>query len=270
MSLRDLERKARYLRRWVVELIYAAKSGHLGGSLSIMDMLAALYYGVIRVDPARPDWPGRDRFVLSKGHTAPALYAVLADKGFFSKEDLFDGYRRINSIFQGHPDFKKTPGLDMSAGSLGVGLSAACGMALGAARSGAGFLVYSIVGDGETNEGEIWEAAMFAAHHRLDNLTVMIDMNGMQNDGPTRDVMDMGDMSEKWRSFGWSVRDVDGHSLADIQAALRDASASRGRPGVLICRTIKGKGVSFMENNIHFHGAVPTRQEYEAAMRELS
>ncbi len=263
----ELEAKAKELRRTVVNMVYQAKSGHLGGSLSMVEMLVALYYRQMRVDPKNPKWEDRDRFVLSKGHTAPAYYAVLADKGFFDRSALLTQYRQLNSILQGHPDCKKTPGVDMSSGSLGIGLSTACGMALGAKRLGKNFRVYCIVGDGELNEGEIWEAIMFAHFHRLDNLTVLVDKNKMQNDGLTSEVMDMDELDDKWRSFGWSVYHVDGHNIQDILTALNQPS---DQPKVIICDTIKGKGVSFMEMNIKFHGGCPTKEEYEQAMKELA
>lgn len=266
-SIKDLEMKAKQIRRTVVDMIYNAKSGHLGGSLSMVDMLVALYYAKLNVDPDNPGWEDRDRFVLSKGHTAPAYYAVLADKGFFPKECLYNQYRRIDSILQGHPDCQKTPGVDMSAGSLGIGMSAACGMALGAKRLGKDFHTYAIVGDGEMNEGEIWEAAMFAAFHHLDNITVLIDKNNMQNDGLTNEVMDMGDVDAKWRSFDWRVYHVNGHDIAAILDALN--KPNYGAPKAIVCDTLKGKGVSFMEMNIRFHGGCPTEQEYELAMKEL-
>ncbi len=264
----DLRKKAKEIRRTVVEMIYNAKSGHLGGSLSMVEMLVSLYYVVMRVDPANPHWVDRDRFVLSKGHTAPAYYAVLADKGFFDREYLFTQYRKINSLLQGHPDCKKTPGVDMSAGSLGIGLSTACGMALAAKRECKSYMTYAIIGDGEMNEGQIWEAAMFASFYKLDNLTVLVDRNKMQNDGFTKDVMDMGDIAAKWRSFGWDTYEVDGHDINQLITTLRKTSEER--PKVIICNTIKGKGVSFMELNIKFHGGCPTEAEYEAAIKELS
>lgn len=263
-----LREKAGEIRRTVVEMVYHAKSGHIGGSLSMVEMLIALYYAVMNIDPANPDWEDRDRFVLSKGHTAPAYYAVLADKGFFSRDCLFTQYRRLNSMLQGHPDCRKTPGVDMSAGSLGIGLSAACGMALAAKRENKSYKTYCIVGDGELNEGQIWEAAMFAAFYTLDNLTVLIDCNKMQNDGFTKDVMDMGDIAAKWRSFGWDTREADGHDIGQIIRALR--SPNEGKPKAILCDTIKGKGVSFMEMNIRFHGGCPNEDEYIAAMKELA
>jgi len=268
-SIEELELKAKEIRRDIVSMVYNAKSGHIGGSLSIVDILVSLYYGIIRVDPKNPDWEDRDRFVLSKGHTAPAVYATLANRGFFDKELLFTQYRRINSILQGHPDVKKTPGIDMSAGSLGIGLSTACGMALGAKKNNKDFRVYALVGDGELNEGEIWEAAMFASSYKLDNLTVLVDVNGMQNDGFTNEVLDIGDICSKWESFGWSVYSIDGHSIGQIRNTIL-AAQKDNKPQAIICKTIKGKGVSFMENQIRFHGGCPTEEEFKKAMEELA
>ncbi len=267
-SINKLENKAKEIRRTVVDMIYRAKSGHIGGSLSMVEMLVALYYYKMNVDPSTPYWPERDRFVLSKGHTAPAYYAILADKGYFSQDWLYHEYRRINSRLQGHPDCRKTPGVDMSAGSLGIGLSTACGMAIGAKRTGRAFQTYVVLGDGEINEGEIWEAAMFAAFYQLDNLTVLVDKNNMQNDGFTADVMDMGDIKEKWDSFGWKTYQVDGHCIQAIINALD--GPNQGKPKIIICETVKGKGVSFMESNIKFHGGCPSSEEYQQAMKELA
>lgn len=269
ISRKELENAALMIRRDIVEMIYNAKSGHLGGSLSIADIMAVIYWAVMDVDPENPDDAERDRFVLSKGHTAPALYSALAERGFFPRENLFKQYRRIDSMLQGHPDMKKTPGVDMSSGSLGLGLSAAVGMALGAKRKKRSFNVYCIVGDGETNEGGIWEAAASAAFYKLDNLYTFVDLNGMQNDGFTRDVMDMGDLEAKWRAFGWQVFDVDGHDVMDIYSKIEQSMTIKNKPTVFICRTVKGKGVSFMENSIRFHGGQPTREEYLQACREL-
>lgn len=267
-TLPELEEKAKEIRRTIVEMIYTAKSGHPGGSLSMVEMLVALYYGKMNIEPENPQWEDRDRLVLSKGHTAPAYYAVLADKGYFPREWLFQEYRKINSHLQGHPDCRKTPGVDMSAGSLGIGISTACGMALGAKRMKKQFQTYAILGDGEMNEGEVWEAAMFASFYKLDNLTVLVDKNNMQNDGFAKDVMDMGDICAKWSGFGWDVQQIDGHDLNAIFTAL-DAPAN-GKPKAIICETVKGKGVSYMEMNIKFHGGCPSEEEYLQAMKELA
>ena len=269
LTLQEMKGIARQVRKDILEMIYSAKSGHLGGSLSIVEILVALYWEILNVDPANPAWEERDRFVLSKGHTAPALYAILAERGYFDKKLLFTTYRCINSILQGHPDMKKTPGIDMSSGSLGIGLSTACGMALGAKKQKKNFNVYAIVGDGETNEGEIWEAAMFASHYSLDNLIVFIDMNGMQNDGFVEKVLDMGNMNAKWTAFGWHTEEIDGHDILQIINAVINASTIRNKPKVILCHTVKGKGVSFMENTVKFHGGCPTQDEYEQALREI-
>ncbi|HYE83591.1 MAG TPA: transketolase [Clostridia bacterium] len=268
--IKELQEKSKQIRRDIVEMVYKAQSGHIGGSLSIAELLVALYYAEMNIDPGNPKWEDRDRFVLSKGHTAPALYTVLADKGYFPKEYLFNSFRSINSILQGHPDMKKTPGIDMTTGSLGIGLSAACGMALGAKITGKGFRVYTIIGDGETNEGQIWEAAMTAAHYKLDNLTAFIDVNRLQNDGFTSDVMNTEPMDEKWNSFGWNVLDIDGHNMGEVLEAIDSSKIYRGKPTAIICRTVKGKGVSFMENSVTFHGASPNDEQYEKAMEELA
>lgn len=257
------------IRKDIVQMIYIANSGHLGGSLSIADLMAVLYWDILRVDPENPNDPDRDRMILSKGHTAPALYAALAERGFFPREQLFTGYRRINSILQGHPDMKKTPGVDMTSGSLGLGLSTGVGMAIGAKRMGKRFNVYVVVGDGETNEGGIWEAAESAAFYKLDNLYTLIDLNGMQNDGFTKDVMDMGNMNTKWQAFGWHVFEVDGHDVIALSQTIHSAQKISGVPKAIICKTTKGKGISFMENSVRFHGNQPTDEEYESALREL-
>lgn len=269
MSQQELGGIAVQIRKDILEMVYRAKSGHLGGSLSIVEILVALYWDILKIDPTNPAWEGRDRFVLSKGHTAPALYAVLAERGYFNRELLFTTYRRINSILQGHPDMNKTPGVDMSSGSLGIGLSTACGMALAAKKQKKEFYVYAIVGDGESNEGQIWEAAMFAAHNKLDNLIAFIDMNGMQNDGFSKDIMNMGDIAAKWAAFGWHTEEIDGHDMKQVMEATKKAKAIKNRPSAILCHTVKGKGISFMENSIKFHGGCPSAEEYDMACHEL-
>ncbi|MBA2132161.1 transketolase [Capillibacterium thermochitinicola] len=269
LEIQQLQTKARQIRRDILEMVYRRQSGHLGGSFSIVEMLVALYYKVMRIDPADPGWEGRDRFILSKGHCAPALYAVLADLGYFPKEYLTTSFRCVNGILQGHPDLKKTPGVDMSSGSLGIGLSVACGMAFGGRIKGQDFRVFVVIGDGETNEGQIWEAAKTAAHHRLDKITALIDLNGLQNDGPTAQEMSMEPMAAKWRSFNWHVVEIDGHSFPQILDALNQAEQWAGQPTAILCRTVKGKGVSFMENQIKFHGTPPNDEEYQKALVEL-
>lgn len=258
------------MRKDIVEMIAEAGSGHPGGSLSAADIVATLYFGIMRHDPERPDWPERDRFVLSKGHASPALYAALAEAGYFGRDHL-STLRRLGSILQGHPDSTKTPGVEVSTGSLGQGLSIASGIALGLRMDGYNDQrVYCLLGDGELQEGQVWEAAMFAAHHRLDKLIAIVDHNGLQIDGACVDVMNLGDLSEKFSSFGWSVTTVDGH---DVEALYRELLAAReacGQPTVLLCRTVKGKGVSFMENNVEWHGKATTAEETACAVEELS
>ncbi len=262
-----LEKTARAVRLDIVRMIGLAGSGHPGGSLSCVDILVCLYFYKMRHRPQEPDWPGRDRFVLSKGHAAPALYAVLARCGYFDREELW-GLRKLGSILQGHPDRLKTPGVEVSTGSLGQGLSAACGMAMALRMDASPARVYALIGDGESQEGGIWEAAMLAAHRRLDNLVAITDCNGLQIDGRCCEVVDLGDMAAKWASFGWEVREVNGHDVLALCRAL-DAADGASRPVMILARTVKGKGVSFMENNVDFHGKAPTREEMERALEEL-
>jgi len=264
-----LEETARRVRRHIVAMVGRAGSGHPGGSLSAADILTVLYFRVLRLDPARPDWPDRDRFVLSKGHAAPALYAVLAERGFFPVEEL-GTLRRLGSRLQGHPDMKSTPGVEASTGSLGQGLSFAVGLALGGRLDGASWRVYALLGDGEVQEGQIWEAAMAAAHYRLDNLTAILDYNGLQIDGPVEKVMGIAPVADKWRAFGWHVLEVDGHDLPALVHALEEARATRGRPTIIVARTVKGRGVSFMENRAEWHGKAPAGPELEEALEELA
>jgi transketolase len=270
MTTDELERKAKNIRKDIVGLVFAAKSGHLGGSLSFADVLVVLYNNFMNIDLNNPVWEDRDRFVMSKGHCTPVLYTVLSDVGFFSKDLLFQTYRKLNSKFQGHPDKEKTPGVDMTTGSLGVGLSAAAGIALGAKIQGKNYRVYVAIGDGEMNEGQIWEAAASSAHFKLDNLIAFIDANGYQNDGDTHLEMNMEQIDAKWKAFGWNTYEKDGNNVGEISDAIKQALKITGRPSVIICRTIKGKGVSFMENNNDFHGKCPSEDEYQKAMLELS
>ncbi|MBP5209353.1 MAG: transketolase [Clostridia bacterium] len=263
-----LRRLATRIRMGALTGVYHGKSGHPGGSLSIADILAVLYGEELRVDPARPDDPDRDRFVLSKGHCAPALYAALAESGFFDPAELAT-LRHIDSRLQGHPDMKGVPGVDMSTGSLGQGISAACGMALSAKLQNKSFRVYTIVGDGESEEGQVWEAAMFAAHYHLDNLCLFLDLNGLQIDGPITEVMDPTPHDQKFRAFGWHVVTIDAHDYDAIRAALAEAKEVKGKPTAVIARSIKGKGVSYMENACEWHGKAPDAAQYEAAMAEL-
>ncbi len=264
---RYLEEIARQVRWDIVRMIGLAQSGHPGGSLSCADILVCLYFQAMNHDPGRPDWSGRDRFVLSKGHAAPALYAVLARCGYFERDELWR-LRQLGSILQGHPDRLKTPGVEISTGSLGQGLAAACGMALGLRMEANPARVYALIGDGESQEGGIWEAAMLAGHHCLDNLTAILDLNGLQIDGCCCEVVSLGDVSAKWRSFGWEVDEVNGHDMVEICRALVRARAQT-RPGIIIAHTVKGKGVSFMENNVDFHGKAPSAEEMERALKEI-
>jgi len=265
--LSRLQAKARKLRRDVLVMLAKARSGHTGGSLSAMDILTTLYYYVLRHRPDEPDWPERDRFVLSKGHAAPALYAVLADCGYFPREYL-STLRRIGSPLQGHPCLC-TPGVEICTGSLGHGLSLANGMALGARVDRRNFRVYVLLGDGECQEGEVWEAAMSSAHYKLGNLTAVVDKNGLQIDGSTSQVMNIDPLDEKFRAFGWQAIKVSGHDYRHLLSAFRLAAEERGRPTVIVAETVKGKGVSFMEGNLEFHGRAPTQEELKWALAEL-
>ena len=267
-KINELKNIATEIRIGAIDAVHAAKSGHPGGSLSISDLLAYLYFVEMKVDPKNPKWEERDRFVLSKGHTAPALYSVLALKGFFPREDLIT-LRKIDSYLQGHPDMKHIPGIDMSAGSLGLGISSACGMALAAKIDGKAFRTYTIVGDGESEEGQVWEAAMFASHYKLDNLCVIVDWNGLQIDGAVADVMNPTPLDKKFEAFGFNVISIDGHNFDEIEAALENAKATKGRPTAIIAKTVKGKGVSFMENQVGWHGSAPNDEQYEIAVSEL-
>lgn len=261
----SLSETARRIRIGALRAVYSAASGHPGGSLSIAEMLSCLYFHEMNVDPANPKNPGRDRFVLSKGHCAPAYYAALALRGFFDPAEL-GSFRSIGSRLQGHPDMKKVPGVDMSTGSLGMGISAACGMAL----AGRGkYRVYTILGDGECQEGEVWEAAMFAAHYKLDNLVAMIDFNGLQIGGKVTDVMNPTPIDEKFKAFGWEALVIDGHDIGQILDALSKARTVKGKPFAIICKTVKGKGVSFMEDNAKWHGSAPNAEQFAVAMNEL-
>lgn len=265
---RDLALKAAQIRLNILEAVHAAKSGHPGGSLSIAEVLAYLYNKEMRVDPANPAWPDRDRLVLSKGHTAPALYAVLAEKGFFPREEL-KKLRQIDSFLQGHPDMKHTPGVDMTTGSLGIGISAACGMALAAKIGGKDYRTYAILGDGESEEGQVWEAAMFAAHYKLDNLCAILDWNGLQIDGPIAEVMNPTPHDKKFEAFGFHVISIDAHDFGQIEKAFAEARTVKGKPTVIILKSIKGKGVSFMENQVGWHGSAPNDEQYEQAVAEI-
>ena len=263
-----LKRTANNVRLGIIEAVYNAACGHPGGSLSIADVLTYLYFEEMNIDPLNPAWEERDRFVLSKGHTAPALYSVLAERGFFPKEEL-KTLRKTASRLQGHPDMKGVPGVDMSTGSLGLGFSTACGMALSAKVSGDTYRVYAAVGDGESEEGQVWEAAMFAAHYKLDNLTLVVDLNGLQIDGPITEVMNPMPHDEKFRAFGWHVITIDAHDFDEIEAAFNEAKTVKGKPTVIIAKSVKGKGVSYMENACEWHGQAPKEDLYRVAVADL-
>jgi len=263
-----LKRIANNVRFGIIESVYNAACGHPGGSLSIADIITYLYFEEMLIDPENPKDPTRDRFVLSKGHTAPALYSVLAERGFFDKSEL-KTLRKTASRLQGHPDMKGVPGVDMSTGSLGLGISAACGMALSAKTYGDGYRVYTIVGDGESEEGQVWEAAMFAAHYKLDNLCAVVDWNGLQIDGPVTEVMNPTPHDEKFRAFGWHVISIDAHDFSAIESAFAEARATKGKPTVIIAKSIKGKGVSYMENACEWHGQAPKEEQYKIAVSDL-
>ena len=257
------------VRMGVIEGTHSAKAGHPGGSLSAADLFTYLYFKELRVDPKQPKWADRDRFVLSKGHTAPGLYAALAHRGFFPVEDL-PTLRHIGSYLQGHPNMNETPGVDMSTGSLGQGVSAAAGMALAAKYQGKDCRVYALLGDGEIQEGEVWEAFMFASHYKLDNLCVVIDNNGLQIDGNIADVMSPYPIPDKLRAFGFGVAEIDGHDFDQMEAAFAQAKETKGVPFAIVMKTVKGKGVSYMENQAGWHGKAPNDEEYETAMKELT
>ena len=268
MNKLELQKTAVEVRKGIVEGVHAAKAGHPGGSLSAADIFTYLYFEEMNIDPKNPKDPDRDRFVLSKGHTAPGLYSALAHRGYFPVEDLLT-LRHTGSYLQGHPDMKHIPGVDMSSGSLGQGLSAACGMALGAKQSGKDFRVYALCGDGEIQEGQIWEAAMFAGFRKLDNLCVIVDNNNLQIDGPIDEVCSPYPIDKKFEAFNFHVIDIDGNDFDQIKAAFDEAKATKGMPTAIIAHTVKGKGVSFMENNVGWHGKAPNDEEFAVAMEDL-
>lgn len=265
----QLELTAYKIRKHAIDAVYSASSGHPGGSLSIADILSVLYFDEMNIDPKNPKDPSRDRFVLSKGHCAPALYGVLAEKGFFPTEDI-KTFRRTDSYLQGHPDMKGVPGVEMSTGSLGQGICAANGMALAAKLDNKDYRVYAVLGDGELEEGQVWEAAMFAAHYKLDNLCAFIDFNGLQIDGDITKVMNPTPIDKKFEAFGWNVITIDAHNFDEIKSALKAAKEIKGKPTAVIAKSIKGKGVSYMENNAAWHGAAPKENEYIQAIDELN
>ncbi|MBQ2944505.1 MAG: transketolase [Ruminococcus sp.] len=266
---RQLQILATKARLGAVIGTFNAKSGHPGGSLSAADIMTYLYFKEMNVDPANPSDADRDRFVLSKGHCCPSLYAVLALKGFFEWEELYK-LRHVGAMLQGHPDMKGTPGIDMSTGSLGQGVSAACGMALAGKFDKKDYRVYAILGDGECEEGQVWEAAMFAAHNKLDNLVVIVDQNGLQIDGPVCEVCGIEPLDKKFESFGFNVVKIDGHNFDEIEAAFENAKSVKGKPTAILAKTVKGKGVSFMEDKVDWHGKGPNKAEFEMASEELN
>ena len=268
LSKKDLAVVACNVRKGIIEGTFNAKSGHPGGSLSIAEIITYLYFNEMNIDPAAPVKEDRDRFVLSKGHAAPALYSVMAQRGYFPVEEL-KTLRKVDSRLQGHPSMHYLPGVDISSGSLGQGISAACGMALGAKLKNADFRVYTILGDGEIEEGQVWEAAMYAAAKKLDNLVAFVDNNNLQIDGTVEEVNSPYPIPEKFAAFGWNVIEIDGHSFDDIENALNAARACKGKPTAVVAKTVKGKGISFMENQVNWHGSAPNAEQYETAMNEL-
>ena len=268
MNTDKLRTVANNVRIDIIEMLAEAKSGHPGGSLSLADILTVLYFEEMNINPEKPKDEDRDRFVLSKGHAAPCLYAVLAERGYFNKENL-QTLRKFQSILQGHPDMKKTPGVDMSTGSLGQGLSVANGMAIAGKLDKKDYRVYTVIGDGELQEGQIWEAAMSSAHYKLNNLTAFVDFNGLQIDGSNEEVMNVNPIDKKFEAFGWNVSVIDGHNLEEIQEALRKAKEYKDGPTVIVAKTVKGKGVSFMENQAGWHGTPPNEEQKNQALEEL-
>jgi len=265
----ELANIAKRMRREAIQMITDAKSGHPGGSLSAADIIVTLFFDVMRHDPSDPKWPDRDRFILSKGHCCPILYAVMAECGYCPKDQL-NTLRKLGSIYQGHPDVRFLPALEASTGSLGEGLSLGIGMALAAHMDGRPYRTYVVLGDGESQEGQIWEAAMFAGFNKLDNIVAIVDYNQIQLDGFLRDIMDLEPLADKWRSFGWHVVEIYGHDIAALQNAFGEAASVRDKPTCVLAHTVKGKGVSFMEGNPKFHGMAPTREECAKALQELA
>jgi len=268
MSVEELEQMAVTIRCDIIDMICTAAAGHPGGSLSAADVVTALYFRVMRIDPKNPDWPDRDRFILSKGHACPVWYAALAERGYFDKSHL-KTLRQMGSILQGHPDMRKTPGIDMTAGSLGHGLSAGLGMALSGKLQKKDYHVFVIIGDGESQEGSIWEASMAAPNFKLDNLTAILDYNHLQNDYSVDDIMPIHPPVDKWQAFGWHVLDIDGHDMAQVVQALGEAKSHQDTPTMIVANTVKGKGVSYMENVCEWHGKAPCQEEAEQALEEL-
>jgi len=268
MSIEELKTMAATIRCDIIEMVHAAGSGHPGGSLSATDIVTALYFRVMRIDPETPDWPDRDRFILSKGHACPVWYSALAERGYYDRSHL-GTLRKLNSILQGHADMLKTPGVDMTVGSLGQGFSAGLGMALSGKLRKKDYHVWVVIGDGEMQEGSVWEAAMAGAKWKLDNLTVTLDLNGLQNDDFVDNIMPIDPVPDKWRAFNWNVIEIDGHSMEEVVSALETAKTIKGKPTIIIAHTVKGKGVSFMENVAAWHGMAPSVEQMEQALAEI-
>jgi len=266
--IKELKDRARRIRIDILKMLHGSGSGHTGGSLSATDLMTALYFYKMKYDPKKPGWTERDFFILSKGHAAPVLYTTLAHAGFFETSELCT-LRKLGSRLQGHPDSKYLPGVEISTGSLGQGLSVACGIALSQKLDKAPNRVYAVLGDGELQEGQVWEAAMTAAHYKLDNLCILVDNNGLQIDGPVAKVMGVEPIADKWRAFGWDVQDIDGHDMVQITTALDKAETVKGKPTAIVCRTVKGKGSKCFEGKVEFHGATPSKEELEIALKEL-
>jgi transketolase len=267
-SLEELQAIAKRIRREIVQMTGAAKSGHPGGSLSAVEVVVELFFNYMRIDPKNPKWPDRDRFILSKGHAAPVLYAAMAEAGF-TPIDQLNTLRKLGSMYQGHPDMRFIPSLEASTGSLGEGLSLALGMGIAARLDGRSYRTYAVLGDGEIQEGQIWEAAMAGAFHKIDNVVAIVDYNGIQLDGFVKDIMEVAPLADKWRAFGWHTLEIDGNDLVAVRTAQEEAEATTGKPTCIVAHTIKGKGVSFMENNPKFHGVAPTAEEVKLALQEL-
>ncbi|MCM8783569.1 MAG: transketolase [Candidatus Omnitrophica bacterium] len=265
--IKDLEEKCKKIRRTIIEMLAKAGSGHPGGSLSSTELVVSLFFVYLKHDPKNPRWPERDRFHLSKGHSCPVLYAVLAECGYFPPQELFT-LRKLGSVLQGHPD-RRTPGIEVASGSLGQGLSVALGMSLAGKLDGLNYRVYCLMGDGEMQEGNVWEAAMAASHYKCDNLCAILDYNGFQIDGKVKDIMNLEPLKEKWKAFGWHTIEIDGHNIKEVLSAYEEARLVKGKPTVIIAKTVKGKGVSFMENTVDFHGRAPNPEETKKALEEL-
>lgn len=268
-NINELEQKAKEIRKGIIEEVYNANSGHPGGALSIADIMAVLYFNELNIDENNPKWEDRDRLVLSKGHCSPALYASLAERGYFDKEDL-KTFRKLDSKLQGHPDMNKVPGVDMTSGSLGQGLSVANGMAISAKMDNKDYRVYCILGDGEIEEGQVWEAAMTSNKYKLDNLCIIVDNNNLQIDGTIEEVMSSYPIDKKFESFGFNVVNIDGNNIEEVLNAFKQAKEAKGKPTCIVAKTVKGKGISFMENQVGWHGKAPNEEQYNIAIKELS